>query len=154
MKKTVLNIICYFLLSSVCFGNEVLVEITDLVDKGKDPYTNKTICKIQYEVTNQSSGTIYNLRVNFTAWTDRKERLKGVGALGIFYSDTALPINQKITLESGEIRGSECKYIDLLEISEVPVYACNIRNLPEEADCERVVNVKSALSQLKIQKLY
>ena len=152
MKNTIIGIIIMFATTQATFASEILINITG--SEERNDFSGKPICELQYDITNQSTGTIYYLSVSVDGWDDRGDKLDEV--LGASLSNSAglgrKPIAVGSTLNFEQDKGfkTQCKYMGKIKVTGVKPEYCNIRMLPENADCAKLIKVTSELSNVVI----
>lgn len=116
------------------------------------------ICKLEYELVNDSTGTIYYLRVPIEAWDDRGNKYDQIGFTAYVGNDggmfagsvpVALGSSARFTM-SNQFRGM-CQYLVRVVVNEIDPEDCNIRMLPEDADCDELVSVTSSVEGLDVK---
>ena len=118
----------------------------------------KDYCSLTYSVTNNSWGTMYGLRITTEAFDDRGSRLDGY-AFGSTMNPFAAFWNPLVSIPSGSETTSsdlkykgQCKYMGSINALEVPVNDCNIRMMPEEANCIDIIEFKSSIDHITLTR--
>ena len=157
---TMKKLLFFILLTIPTFGyaNEIVIEITNLIS---EKIGEKHICRDEHTITNNSTGTIYNLQVDKKGWDDRGEDVNA-GRNGFFLggeqngaADTPyLPKGKSVKLVSSLFYyETQCSYLRKIEVVRILDALCNIRNFPENLKCSDIIKVKSKLEQLEIINL-
>ena len=153
MRTVILGMIFLFSASQVIFANEILINITG--GKERKSYDGKPICELQYDITNKSTGTIHYLSVNIDGWDDRGDKLDGV--LGASLSNAAgfgrksIAVDSVLNFKQSSGFKTQCKYMGKIKVTGIKPEYCNIRMLPENANCEKLVKVTSSVDTIKVE---
>ena len=153
MRGTVLGL-CFALFGAqTAFSNEISINITG--SEGRKSYDGKPICELKYDITNNSTGTIYYLSVSVDGWDDRGTELDEV--LGASLGNAAgfagrKPIAVGATLGFKQDSGfkTNCDYMGKIKVMGIKPEYCNVRMLPEDVNCEDIVKVTSELGNVTI----
>lgn len=106
---------------------------------------NEKECDINYELKNLSTGTLHNIYIKFSGRDDRGRDV----TFSVMGHDITL--DQPVELGGssfGVIEGFETKCKYLQEINVRRVNDCNVRMMPEDAECRDWLTLKSNLEQL------
>jgi cell division septation protein DedD len=141
-------------LSAICLGahpsfsNTITINITGFVED--TDWQEIPHCKLIYEIENNAMGTIHRLGVDVHAWTDREEQL--TSSLSNWSHTSLLPIARGETESFRQLSGleSRCEYLERLQIYNVEPQYCNIRMLPEDADCLGMITLTSSIEGLVV----
>ena len=147
-----------FLIAALAFGsaaeaNEVRVEITGKEERKM--FDDSIVCELAYNITNNSTGTIYYLRIDVDAWDDRGDKYDellaaSIGNGGGFSGRTAIPVGSTAKFEMENGFKGRCEYLERVDVTEIEPEYCNIRMLSEEADCRDIVSVVSSVDGLVV----
>ena len=154
MKKLLLNIVFIFLMTQVTHADEILINIVGVNDK--QGYDGTPVCELKYDITNNSTGTIYYLSVNVDGWDDRDSKLDEVlnsslGNGGGFSGRKPIAVGSTINFEMDMGFKTVCKYMGKVKVTGIEPEYCNIRMLPENASCEKIVKVTSSVSKISVE---
>ena len=153
MRGTVLGL-CFALFGAqTAFSNEISINITG--SKESNGFDGKPICKLKYDITNNSTGTIYYLSVSVDGWDDRGTELdEGLGAsLGNadgFFGRKPIAVGATLGFKQGSGFETKCDYMGKIKVMGIKPEYCNIRMLPEDVNCEEIVKVTSELGNVTI----
>lgn len=134
-------------------ANEVIIRITG-VEERKDYFSGETVCDLEYEIENNSTGTIYGLVVHLNAWDDRGDRLSNFGSPlenVLDGSSSAIAVGETERYRGRNSRGgfeTECQYLRTVRVSSISDGFCNIRMFPDDIACEDVVTLISSIPQI------
>lgn len=153
MKNSVLLALLFsFSIAKAAPANEIIINITG--KNAKETYDKKPLCKLQYDITNNSTGTIYYLRAHVDGWDDRGDQVdemlfSSIDNVGPGFSGR-VPIRVGNTIGFEMEYGFEvrCQYLAKIIIEKIQPENCNIRMLPEDADCIDIVVFKSSVDGL------
>ena len=154
MLRVVLLVIFFMLPAGSLLSNEILINVTG--SEERKSYDGKPICDFTYDITNNSTGTIYKLSVEIDGWDDRGTKVDEDvfgAALDNSYVFDSKPIGLGSTLKFKQRFGFEspCKYMQKIKMTEITPQNCNIRMLPENVNCEKIVRIKSSVQGLIIE---
>lgn len=137
-------------------GGAIHFDIIGLQDD--KTYDGLPVCKIEFSLNNQSTGSIYSISVRVDVWDDRGDQMEPqLGSLVLstdeFWSGSDIVIPQGETVNILQQRGAKgrCKYLSEVAVTGVDPKNCNIRNLPEEANCLEMVRLTSSVESVKIR---
>ena len=155
MKFSILSIFLSFLIifNVNAEANEIIVTIVG--SEERQDFQGKDICELRYEITNNSTGTIHYLNIYVDGWDDRGDKLdellsaalentKGLGRLPIPVGST-----QKFEMDKGF--KTKCKYMGRVKVTDVKPEYCNIRMLPENADCRDMIKIRSNVETILVE---
>lgn len=153
MKLPVLALVM-FSMSSVAVANEVQINITGKEERKS--YDDSPLCELAYDITNNSTGTIYYLRVSIDAWDDRGDKydemlVSSLDNGGGFRGRTPIPVGSTAKFKMDNGFKGRCEYLQKVAVTEIKPEYCNIRMLPEEADCRNIVAVTSSVEGLVVE---
>ena len=138
------------------FAKSIDVKLISYEDK-KD-YEDNPTCKLEFTVTNNSWGTMYDLSIATESYDDRGDKLGDyafngyIDAFGgMFSSIDSILLGNSSTSKSLHLK-SRCKYIGEIYMTKVKPSNCNIRMMPEEADCINIINPISDIDHIKLLK--
>ena len=113
---------------------------------------------LEFSLNNQSTGSIYSISVRVDVWDDRGDQMEPqLGSIVLstdeFWSGSDIVIPQGETVNILQQRGAKgrCKYLSEVAVTGVDPKNCNIRNLPEEANCLEMVRLTSSVESVKIR---
>ena len=152
MRFIVVSIFCGFFSLQNAFANSIDVRVTGVKDDVD--YSGKSTCDLEYSITNNSMGTVHYFSVNLDAWDDRGEKIDEVLGASIDNSKgfSRVPIAVGGTFRSKMTGGfkAKCKYIGKVKFVEIKPEYCNIRMLPEDADCFKMLRIGSTVPTIKV----
>lgn len=157
MKKFIqISIISIFslLLPSIAGANEIIITINKMVD-GTD-FSKKSTCKLKFNITNNSYGTIHRIRAKLDGWDDRGEKLREMlsamasNSKGFSY----VPISKGNTISNvGDATFKvKCKYLAEIKYIGIADEDCAMKMLPENQSCSKFTVMNSNVSSIKIKK--
>jgi len=154
MKKLLLNIVFIFLMTQVTHADEILINIVGVDEK--QGYDGKPVCELKYDITNNSTGTIYYISVNVDGWDDRDSKLDEVlnSSLdngGGFGGRKPIAVGSTLNFEMDMGFKTTCKYMAKVKVTGIKPEYCNIRMLPENTSCEKIVKVTSSVSNIRVE---
>ena len=127
-------------------------EKEDILEKGK--YN----CQLEFTFTNNSWGTMYALKVDTEAFDDREDKMSDYAFAkyinpfaGIFSKIDKIGLGNSATSKSLHLKG-KCKYISVIIMKEVKPEHCNIRQMPEDANCLDIITASSKIDHIKLIK--
>lgn len=133
----------------------VIVELISYEDKLD--YEDKPVCEIEFTVTNNSFGTMYDYRISTETFDDRGDKMDEyamddkIDAFGDFWSfDEDIKLENSATSKSLQLKG-KCSYIQDIYMTEVKNRYCNIRMLPDGFDCLSLVKPISKIDHINLQ---
>ena len=154
--KNILIIFFVFFLTSNVLANSILVNLVSYEDK-KD-YSDNDTCELEFDITNKSWGTMYGYKIETEVFDDRGDKVEQnllfskIDAFGgIFNSYDSIGIGQSGKSTSLTVK-TKCKYLAEIKLLEVKDKNCNIRMLPEDADCLEPVEVSSEIDHIILVK--
>jgi|TARA_B100001971_G_C18196736_1_gene541956 hypothetical protein len=138
------------------FSESINVELISYEDK-KD-FEGKDTCELEFTFTNNAWGTIYGLSINTESYDDRESKIDGnlfsqtITPFAIIFGDvTSIKKGNTATAKSLNV-DSKCKYIEIVYMTKVKQENCNIRMMPEEANCLDIVTASSKIDHIKLIK--
>jgi hypothetical protein len=153
MRTAIFGMIFVFSAMQVTFANEILINITG--GKERKSYDGKPICELQYDITNKSTGTIHYLSVSVDGWDDRGDKLDEI--LGASLGNSAgfgkkpIAVDNTVNFKQSSGFKTQCKYMGKIKVTGIKPEYCNIRMLPEDANCEKLVKVMSSVDSIKVE---
>ena len=152
----ILIFISIIFFSGNSFANSIIVNLVSYEDK-KD-YSDNDTCELEFDITNNSWGTMYAYKIETEVFDDRGDKVEQnimfskIDAFGgIFNSYDSIGIGQSGKSKSLTVK-TKCKYLAEIKLIEVKDKNCNIRMLPENADCLEPVEVSSELDHIILLK--
>jgi|TARA_B100000929_G_scaffold89870_1_gene70407 hypothetical protein len=159
MKNNFLStlLLSFFTLFALpALSESINVELISYEDK-KD-FTGKDTCELEFTYTNNSWGTIYDLGIDTESYDDRDSKLEAnimqsrISPFAIIFGDvTAIKKGNTATAKSLLLK-SKCKYIAIVYMTKVKPQNCNIRMMPEEANCLDIITASSKIDHIKLTK--
>lgn len=151
MFKTALMTIM-LMAPATAFSQEVLIELTGKVDSAS---MGNKLCDLEFNLTNNSFGTLYKILIRVDGWDDRGEKYDEL--LGFTMDNSTggwgdkIPVSKGATqsFKGGSFKGS-CKWLDKIEIGKLDNDDCNIRMMPEDVTCNDILKVLPGSTGLKI----
>lgn len=137
---------------ATAFSQEVLIELTGKVERESlgDKY-----CDLEFNLTNNSYGTLYRIYVTADGWDDRGEKYDELlgfsmeNKSGSWGDRTSVAKGVTQSFKGGSFKGS-CKWLDKIEIDKLDNDDCNIRMMPEDVTCNDILKVVPGSTGLKI----
>ena len=121
MLRLLFLVMFLMLPAGLLFSNEILISITG--SEERKSYDGKPICEFTYDLTNNSTGTIYYLSVNVDGWDDRGTKVDEVLGASLDNSSgfSTKPIGVGNTLKFKQSAGfkSPCKYMQKIKMTKV-----------------------------------
>lgn len=152
MRFTIFGIIFVLVSPQVTFANEILINVTG--GKERTSFDGKPICELQYDITNKSTGTIHYLSVNVDGWDDRGDKLDEMLSSSLDNSAglgrKPIAVGSTLNFEQRSGFKTKCKYMGKIKVTGIKPEYCNIRMLPENANCEKLIKVTSAVESIKV----
>tara|TARA_B100001964_G_scaffold239782_1_gene308096 strand:- start:62 stop:550 length:489 start_codon:yes stop_codon:yes gene_type:complete len=158
MKKLSLYVfLCLFISNSV-FANQVNIKLVSYKDE--EAITGHKLCSFQFEYTNNSWGTIYNMPMHVVTYNDRDEQVEEtlitnkIGPNGIYTFESS-KIKEPLLVGSKTKNWtytviSKCEYVRKIIITEPRTEDCNIRMMPEEATCKDIIKTTSDIDHIEL----
>ena len=121
----------------------------------RNDYNDNPLCKLEFAFGNNSWGTMYDLSIDTTTFDDRGDKMKEYTYSEIIAFDSwsnskrSVAVGEAHTSKSLEIEG-KCKYIKDIYLKEVKPEKCNIRMMPEGADCLTIINPISRIDHINL----
>lgn len=136
-------------------AESININIVDLIDE-RNEFLEGDYCNIEYEISNNSVGTIYLLRVAIDAWDDRGQKLDEMLSSSIengggFAGYTPIPVGSTSRFEIDSGFKVRCKYLAKIQIVELKPEYCNVRMLPEDTNCRSLLNFESSVDGVDIE---
>jgi len=137
-------------------GGSINFEVIGMQDDQN--YQGLPVCNLEFSLSNQSTGSIYYVRVKIDVWDDRGDQMEP--QFGAIYlstneyfsgSDFVIPRGETVNILQEWGPKGRCKYVAEVAIAGVDPKYCNIRNLPEEANCLEMVRLTSSVESVKIR---
>ena len=155
MNKILIIFSCVFFTSNV-LANNIIVNLVSYEDK-KD-YSDNDTCELEFDITNNSWGTMYSYKIETEVFDDRGDKVEQnimfskIDAFGgIFNSYDSIGIGQSGKSKSLTVK-TKCKYLTEIKLLEVKDKNCNIRMLPEDANCLEPVEASSEIDHINLIK--
>jgi len=133
----------------------IIVELISYEDK--QDYEDKPVCELEFTVTNNSFGTMYDYRISTETFDDRGDKMDEyamddkIDAFGDFWSfDEDIKVGNSATSKSLQLKG-KCSYVQDIYMTEVKNRYCNIRMLPDGFDCLSLVQPVSKIDHINLQ---
>ena len=137
-------------------SEDISVELIAYEDK-KD-FQEKDTCELEFTFTNNAWGTIYDLGIDTESYDDRESKIVGnmfsqkITPFAIIFGDvTSIRKGNTATAKSLTL-DSKCKYIETIYMTKVEQKNCNIRMMPEDANCLDIITASSKINHIKIVK--
>lgn len=151
MLRTVLMMII-LMTPGMAFANEVVIELTGKVERES---LGDKLCDLEFNLTNNSFGTLYEISIPIDGWDDRGEKFDELLAFTMKNSNggwgdkTPVAKSATVSFKGGSFKGS-CKWLDKIKIGKLDNDDCNIRMMPEEVNCDDILKVLPGSTGLKI----
>ena len=154
MRRFLLVLISALFCWQTAFANEIAINIAGYDESNN--YDGKPICELQYDITNNSTGTIYFLDVSIDGWDDRGTELDEILVAkfsnGSGWSGrTPIALGASVRFTSGAEFKTKCDYLGRIKVKDIKPEYCNIRMLPEDVDCNDIVKVTSELENVALE---
>jgi len=137
-------------------SESINIELISYEDK-KD-FQEKDACELEFTFTNNAWGTIYGLSIDTESYDDRESKIDGnmftqkITPFAIIFGDvTSIKKGNTATAKSLTL-DSKCKYIEIVYMTKVKQENCNIRMMPEEANCLDIITASSKIDHIKLTK--
>ena len=137
-------------------SESINIELISYEDK-KD-FQEKDACELEFTFTNNAWGTIYGLSIDTESYDDRESKIDGnmftqkITPFAIIFGDvTSIKKGNTATAKSLTL-DSKCKYIEIVYMTKVKPQNCNIRMMPEEANCLDIITASSKIDHIKLTK--
>ncbi len=137
-------------------SESINIELISYEDK-KD-FQEKDTCELEFTFTNNAWGTIYGLSIDTESYDDRESKIDGnmftqkITPFAIIFGDiTSIKKGNTATAKSLTL-DSKCKYIEIVYMTKVKPQNCNIRMMPEEANCLDIITASSKIDHIKLTK--
>jgi hypothetical protein len=121
----------------------------------KKDYEDNPTCKLEFTFGNNSWGTLYGLSIETEVYDDRGDKMDDYGfnskieAFELFSDIKSIKVGNAATFKSLHLKG-KCQYVQDIFLKEVKPEKCNIRMMPEEADCLTIVNPISRIDHVNL----
>ena len=151
-----LTIIINFL--SIIFITNLSANTIDVVLVGyeeKKDYNDNPTCEMEFSFGNNAWGTMYQLAIDSVVYDDRGDKMpeyafkNQIVAFDMWSSTKSMPVGSALTSKSLEVEG-RCKYIQDIYLKEVKPEKCNVRMMPEDADCLEIINPISRIDHINL----
>ena len=149
-----------FLSFSIVFALPALSQSinVELISYTEKESSGKYRCQLEFTYTNQSWGTMYGLKINTEVHDDRGDKMEYFAFgkyidpfAGIFSKIDSIKVGNSATSKSLHLKG-KCKYVTIIKMTEVKPHHCNIRMMPEEANCLDIITASSKIDHIKLIK--
>ena len=142
-------------------SESINIELISYEDK-KD-FQEKDTCELEFTFTNNAWGTIYGLSIDTESYDDRESKIDG----GIFSQKITPFADQLVAIIWGDATSirkgnaatakslkldSKCKYVETIYMTKVEQKNCNIRMMPEDANCLDIITASSKIDHIKLTK--
>lgn len=118
-------------------------------------YKDTSTCELEFTFVNNSWGTLYGLSIETEVFDDRGDKMEeyafkgNIEAYELFSSTKSIKLGNAATFKSLELEG-KCKYVKDIYLKEVKPEECNIRMMPEDADCLTIINAVSKIDHVNM----
>ena len=150
----VISLLTFF--SFPALSESISLELIAYEDK-KD-FQEKDTCELEFTFTNNAWGTIYDLGIDTESYDDRESKIDGnlfsqkITPFAIIFGDvTSIRKGNTATAKSLTL-DSKCKYIETIYMTKVEQKNCNIRMMPEDANCLDIIAASSKINHIKVVK--
>tara|TARA_Y100001936_G_C15755226_1_gene498220 strand:- start:143 stop:622 length:480 start_codon:yes stop_codon:yes gene_type:complete len=144
-----------FLFTASANSKNINIELISYKEKES---SGKYNCLLEFTFTNNSWGTMYGLKVDTEAFDDREDKMSDYAFAkyinpfaGIFSKIDKIGLGNSATSKSLHLKG-KCKYISVIIMKEVKPEHCNIRQMPEDANCLDIITASSKIDHIKLIK--
>ena len=146
MKKILFFFAISFFIFNDLESKQIKIEITGTRDKTS--LLDKTAqCSLNFDITNNSYGTIHWIDVEMNFYDNRGEKVKvsgfdsSIGNNAILGDGAPITVGKTKSFERDMTPQTACKYIQECEPMKVKPKYCNIRMLPEKVNCLDLVEI-------------
>lgn len=153
VKKTILLISFIMFYSALAFSNSIDVVLVGYEDK-KD-YEDNPTCELEFTFNNNSWGTLYQIEIETNVLDDRGDKVDDYGfsdkikAFELFSDINNIKVGNSATFKSLHLDG-KCQYLKDIYLTEVKPEKCNIRMMPEDGDCLKIINPISRIDHINL----
>ena len=143
-----------FLLPSIAGANEIIITINKMQD-GTD-FSDNSTCKLKFNITNNSYGTIHRISAKLDGWDDRGEKLDEMLSANASnskgFSYVPIPKGNTVSNVGDATFKVNCKYLAEIKNIGIDDEDCAMKMLPENQSCSKLTVMNSNVSSIKIRK--
>lgn len=154
--RNIFYTLLFLLFSTSLFAVSIDVKLISYEDK--EDWDGNPTCEMEFNVVNNSWGTMYGLRISTESYDDRGDKLEdyafssSIDAFGGLFNDTdAILVGNSSTSKSLHLKG-KCQYISEIFMTKVKPDNCNIRMTPEDGNCLDIINPSSDIDHIQLLK--
>ena len=159
IKNFIITVFAILILfTSSVYSKNINVELISYEEKEDILEKGKYNCQLEFTFTNNSWGTMYALKINTDSFDDRDDKMDDYAFgkyinpfAGIFSDVSKIEIGNSATSKSLHLKG-KCKYIAVINMTEVKPNHCNIRMMPEDGNCLDIITASSKIDHIKLIK--
>jgi hypothetical protein len=144
-----------FLFFSVSKAQATSIDLILVGYEDEKDYEDNPTCKLEFTFGNNSWGTLYGLSIETEVYDDRGDKMDDYGfsskieAFELFSDIKSIKVGNAATFKSLHLKG-KCQYVQDIYLKKVEPEKCNIRMMPEEADCLTIVNPVSRIDHVNL----
>ena len=145
----------YFLFFGVTQINATSIDVTLVGYEDDKDYEDNPTCELEFTFGNNAWGTLYGLSIETEVFDDRGDKMDDYGfnskieAFDLFSDIKNIKVGNAATFKSLHLKG-KCQYVQDIYLKEVKPEKCNIRMMPEDADCLTIVNPISKIDHVNL----
>ena len=145
----------FFLLFGISNIQATSIDLVLVGYEDEKDYEDNPTCKLEFTFGNNSWGTLYGLSIETEVYDDRGDKMDDYGfnskieAFELFSDIKSIKVGNAATFKSLHLKG-KCQYVQDIFLKEVKPEKCNIRMMPEEADCLTIVNPISRIDHVNL----
>ena len=145
----------YFLFFGVTQINATSIDVTLVGYEDDKDYEDNPTCELEFTFGNNAWGTLYGLSIETEVFDDRGDKMDDYGfnskieAFELFSDIKNIKVGNAATFKSLHLKG-KCQYVQDIYLKEVKPEKCNIRMMPEDADCLTIVNPISKIDHVNL----
>ena len=145
----------YFLFFGVTQINATSIDVILVGYEDDKDYEDNPTCELEFTFGNNAWGTLYGLSIETEVFDDRGDKMDDYGfnskieAFELFSDIKNIKVGNAATFKSLHLKG-KCQYVQDIYLKEVKPEKCNIRMMPEDADCLTIVNPISKIDHVNL----
>lgn len=145
----------FFLLFGISNIQATSIDLVLVGYEDEKDYEDNPTCKLEFTFGNNSWGTLYGLSIETEVYDDRGDKMDDYGfsskieAFELFSDIKSIKVGNAATFKSLHLKG-KCQYVQDIFLKEVKPEKCNIRMMPEDADCLTIVNPISRIDHVNL----
>tara|TARA_B100000287_G_scaffold395971_1_gene411253 strand:- start:347 stop:835 length:489 start_codon:yes stop_codon:yes gene_type:complete len=159
IKNFIITVFAILILfTSSVYSKNINVELISYEEKEDILQKGKYNCQLEFTFTNNSWGTMYGLKVDTESYDDRDDKMSEYAFAkyidpfaGMFSKIDKIGLGNNATSKSLHLKG-KCKYVSVIKMKQVKPNHCNIRQMPEDANCLDIITASSKIDHIKLIK--